>query len=142
MFASLTRTMPKKKLDQVNLFGEGVEFEHIGMVVECLEKAAGEAEHYYDPIQKVKVAFVDLHGVEVEYIEPTAPDSPVAASLKAGRKLVHLCLSTPDIEQSIDVGKRHAFACIGKPVPAVAFDSRRIAWMFSRTYGLIELLER
>ena len=134
--------MEKEQPADVNFFGEGVEFEHVGMVVESIENSAGEAKMTHDPIQKVNVAFVRIHGIEIEYVEPTGPDSPVAATLKRGQTLAHLCFNTPDIGASIEAGKKHGFVCIAKPVPAVAFDSRRIAWMFSRTYGLVELLER
>ena len=126
----------------MNFFGEGVEFEHVGMVVEFIEKTAGKTETTHDPIQKVNLAFIRLHGIQIEYIEPTGPGSPVAATLKKGQKLAHLCFNPPDIEASIEEGKRHGFTCIARPVRAVAFDSRRIAWMFSRTYGLVKLLER
>ena len=75
-------------------------------------------------------------------VEPVGDDSFVAASLKNGQKLVHMCFTTPDIEASIEASKRSGFVCIAKPVPAVAFDNRRIAWLVSLKFGLVELLER
>jgi len=61
--------------------------------------------------------------------------------LKKQQSLYHLCFEVKTIEKAIEMARKHGFHCIAAPVPAKAFGSRRIAWLFSRDYGLVELLE-
>ena len=127
----------------LDVFGEGAEFEHIGLAVASITESAGEEiEIFTDETQRVRVAFVSMHGAPVELIEPLNEKSPVTDSLKKGQKLVHLCFRVPDIETAIKNGRGHGFHLIARPVPATAFEGRRIAWLFSKTYGLVELVER
>ncbi|MFO0860980.1 MAG: VOC family protein [Phycisphaerales bacterium] len=131
---------------QSSLFGEGATIHHVGMVVRSIQTAAAamgvpEIEIVHDPVQKVRVAFVDVQGQCVEFIEPAAPDSPVNNSLSKGIKLAHFCYSVPDIEKAIAHAKAKGLAMIAKPVPAVAFGDRKIAWLYSAHLGLFELVE-
>lgn len=132
--------------EQASLFGDGARVHHVGMVVKSIQSAAGamgvpNIEVVHDPIQKVRVAFVDVQGQCIEFIEPAADDSPVNNSLSKGIKLAHLCYSVPDIDKAIAHAKARGFAMIAKPVPAIAFGDRKIAWLFSAQLGLFELVE-
>ncbi len=128
---------------KLDFFGPGTEFEHVGLVVKSIRDVSGDkAEIYSDDIQKVFVAFVDMHGIRVELIQPKGEDSPVAMNLKKGQKLAHLCYSVPDIREAVRIGRENGYHCIAKPVPAAAFGERPIAWLFSKTYGLVELVEK
>jgi methylmalonyl-CoA/ethylmalonyl-CoA epimerase len=93
-------------------------------------------------MQNVSVAFVDVGGVRIELIEPAAADSPVSLSLDKGQPLVHLCFEVDNLDAAATAARAAGFHQIAKPVPAPALASRRIAWLYSRTYGLMELLER
>jgi methylmalonyl-CoA/ethylmalonyl-CoA epimerase len=128
-------------LHPLDLFGPGTTFHHVGLVVPDIDAAAPGIEKTHDPIQRVNVAFVDLHGSVVELIEPAGEKSPVAASLKKGIKLVHLCYMVPSIEKAIAHAELHECRQVSEPAPAVAFDGRRIVWTYHPTYGLIELIE-
>ena len=126
----------------LNAFGDEAEFDHVGVAVPSIQEAVeADARVVSDETQKVSVAFVNLNGLRVELIEPHGKDSPVASSLESGRQLVHICYRVPDIDAAIQRGREHGFHRIGNATPAVAFSGRRIAWVFSRTYGLVELLE-
>jgi methylmalonyl-CoA/ethylmalonyl-CoA epimerase len=125
----------------LDLFGAGAVFHHVGLVVPDIEGASPGIEQFHDPIQRVHVAFLDLHGVVVELIQPAGASSPVAANLKKGQKLVHLCYEVPDLEGALRYCEERDCRLLSDPTPAVAFDRRRIAWVFHPTYGLIELLE-
>lgn len=124
-----------------NPFGEGAKFHHVGLGVSAIEKLSPESTPVEDPIQKVRVAFIELNGMIVELLEPVGEDSPVRQSLEKGSKLLHLCYTVPDMDVALKHSRQFGFRCIRKPVPAVAFNNRRIAWIFSLQYGLIELLE-
>jgi methylmalonyl-CoA/ethylmalonyl-CoA epimerase len=125
------------------LFGNGTAFHHIGLAVRSIADAAGtDVEVVRDDTQKVSVAFVDMAGVRVELIEPAAEKSPVTLSLQKGQQLVHMCFEVANMDRALEAAKADGFHRLGRPVPARAFANRRIAWVFSRTYGLLELLER
>lgn len=129
---------------ELNLLGDDAVFDHVGLAVHSIEAALGagrEVDIFSDDIQKVSVAFIQMNGVSIELIEPLGEKTPVALSLKKGQQLVHLCFRVPDIEAAIQKGRENGFHCIARPVPAVAFNNRKIAWLFSRTYGLVEILE-
>jgi methylmalonyl-CoA/ethylmalonyl-CoA epimerase len=94
-----------------------------------------------DPRQRVSVAFVETGGITLELIEPLNETSPVLQSLAKGQPLVHLCFRVVDLEAAIAAGKVAGFHRLAAPVPAPAFDGRRIAWVFHPLYGVVELLE-
>jgi methylmalonyl-CoA/ethylmalonyl-CoA epimerase len=97
----------------------------------------------HDPIQKVRVVFMTT-GTEVlvELVEPAAIDSPVSNFLaKSGPGLHHLCFEVGDLDMACSTMRAQGGIITVAPVPAAAFDGRRIAFVFRRE-GLIELLER
>jgi methylmalonyl-CoA/ethylmalonyl-CoA epimerase len=79
--------------------------------------------------------------VTIELLEPLGADSPVARSLQSGTKLVHLCFEVTDLDEALAMSRAAGFHLLGTPLPSPAFDDRRIGWIFSRDYGLIELAE-
>ena len=125
-----------------NFFGIEAKFHHIGIAVHSIKDVSPESKIFIDNTQNVSVAFVSLNGVNVELIEPLNEASPINQSLKKGVKIVHICYEVVDIEQTLEECRTHGFHCIAKPVPATAFEDRRIGWVYSRQYGLIELVEK
>jgi len=124
---------------KLNVFGEDAKFEHIGIAVGSIkESAGGKLEIFDEETQKVRVAFVKINGIDIELIEPLGADSPVTTGLKKGQRLLHICFKVADLKDAIKKAKGHGFHCIAEPVPAQAFEGKKIAWLFSRTYGLIE----
>jgi len=124
-----------------NFFGEHAEFEHAGIAVRSIAETAADAEITEDPVQKVKVAFININGFRVELIEPAAEKSPITSILNKGQSLYHLCFRVTDITKALDTAKKNGFHCIARPVPARAFDDNKIAWVYSKAYGLFELVE-
>lgn len=117
-------------------------FDHVGVAVRSIHDVAGSGVTVTaDPIQRVRVAFVDMGGLRMELIEPFGVPSPIDASLRSGRTLVHLCFRVPDLEAALARARRAGLHQIARPVPAAAFAGRPIAWMFCRRLGLIELVE-
>ena len=123
-------------------FGEGARFHHVGLAVSAIRDVCPGCETTHDPIQRVNVAFVSLNGLDVELIEPADASSPVTASLEKGIKLLHVCYEVDDMEATLRECRRHGFHVIRQPAPATAFDRQRIAFVFSRAFGVVELLER
>lgn len=124
-------------------FGEDAVFHHIGIAVSSLNRVVdSEYPRWDDEVQGVRVAFVDLSSAPIELIEPLSETSPVSGALSCGRPLVHVCFEVSSLAASIGAAGQHGFHLLGTPTPAAAFGSRRIAWVYSKTWGLVELLER
>jgi len=123
------------------LFGPGARFHHVGLGVRSIEQAVSGLEVFEDPIQRVRVAFTELAGVPIELIEPAAENSPIDQSLRKGSKLLHLCYEVPSLKVAMDSAKPHGFRKVSREEPAVAFEMRKIVWLFHAVFGLIELVE-
>lgn len=133
----------------------GLVLHHVGFVVADI--AAGmrgfvdalaanwDGRIFHDPLQKVKVAFLctKTGDAMIELVEPAAPDSPVARFLKEkGGGLHHLCYEVGDLAASMTEWKDRGALVVKRPLPAVAFEGRRIGWVVTRERLLVELLER
>lgn len=127
---------------------------HIGVVVKDIPRAAaGYIETYgyevksaviHDPQQTAHVQFLQLPGDAV-YLELVAPDreaSKLTNALKKGGGLNHVCYSTADIEAACRDLRGRGLFVLQPPVPAVAFDGRRIAWLMGPDGVPVELVER
>ena len=128
-------------LVEISALGEGARPDHIGLVVPSIEQASPESVAVFDPEQKVRVAFISLSGMTVELVEPVGEESPVMNSLRKGNRLLHICYTVPDLPLALAAAEQSGFFCLSAPVPAVAFGGRRIAWIFHKVFGLVELLE-
>ncbi len=144
---------------QVELHSKGSrKLHHIGFVLASIEKNAAAFASFlgatwneniiYDPLQKVRVAFLKGGHAEdclFELVEPAGDDSPVSRFLAGGGGLHHLCYEVADLESEIAVCIATGAILVRPPVPAVAFGGRRIAWMRTiprlRPGLLVELLE-
>lgn len=126
----------------LKLKGDNLKFHHLGIAVANLKEVGETTVPVHDPIQGVTVAFADLYGCPVEFIAPAKLDSPVSESLKENRKLVHICFEVDNLEKTILEAQISGFVIVHEPVPAKAFGGRRIAWLYSRVFGLVEFLER
>jgi methylmalonyl-CoA/ethylmalonyl-CoA epimerase len=103
-----------------------------------------ESGPFDDPIQKVRVCFLrrKTHdGLLVELISPLDTTSPVNGYLSKGLGAYHICYEVADLEQSQAEMRAQKCLPIAAPAPAVAFGGRRIAWWFTPTRHLIELVE-
>ena len=129
-------------MQHIDFFGQDAEFDHVGVAVASLDKAMPGLEQTLDPHQQVRVAFVQLHGVCVELVEPAGDQSPVAGLVRKGQHLYHVCYRVSDLEAAMRQARQHGLHCIAQPAPAPAFQDRRIAWVYSRAFGLFELLEK
>lgn len=84
---------------------------HVGIAVRSIDaqrdfyenQLGAEFECYEDvPSQQVRVGFFRVGDVRLELLEPTSPDSAIAAFLeKRGEGLHHLAFSVDDIQQRI-----------------------------------------
>lgn len=129
---------------------------HVGVAVPDIDAAASALESIFgyrvisgpfdDPIQKVTVNFMtqsDDDAVEIELITPLTEDSPLRTMLnKNGGGAYHLCFQTNDIEGALAHARSKGCIVVSNPVPAIAFGGRRIAWFYTKTRQLFELVEQ
>lgn len=128
-------------MKEYSFFGEDAVFHHFGLAVESIKQLCDECEPVHEKTQKVSLAFVDFNGIRMELLEPEGPDSPILRNLQSGSKLLHLCFEVPDLDRAIENCRPHGFHRLGPPVTTPVFDGRRLAWVFSRQFGLYELVE-
>jgi methylmalonyl-CoA/ethylmalonyl-CoA epimerase len=95
-----------------------------------------------DPIQRVRIAFVQVPGGSLELIEPMSPDSPVQKILSRQRGgLYHVAYATPAFDRGMTEMVAKGCRPLAKPVPAAAFDQRRIVFFMTPHFDLVELVE-
>jgi methylmalonyl-CoA/ethylmalonyl-CoA epimerase len=130
-------------------------FHHIGFVVASIADSVQgfiDALHtdwdgviFHDPNQLVRVTFLrgkNAGSPRLELVEPAAEDSPVIPFLKKGGGLHHLCYEVENLEQQLTFCRSKGSLIARPPLPAVAFDGRRIAWVYTKNKLLLEYLER
>lgn len=132
----------------------GVRLHHIGYVLASIEEnaesfarslcATWDGKVVFDPLQQVRVSF--LQGANtadslIELVEPGGLESPVSRFLNQGGGLHHLCYEVADIETYLEFCKSVGTRVFRRPVPAVAFGGRRIAWALTKQKLLVEFLE-
>jgi methylmalonyl-CoA/ethylmalonyl-CoA epimerase len=127
---------------------------HVGFVVSSIAQsgerfarpiaAAWDGRIFEDPHQKVRVAFFypEVNGPSIELVEPASDDSPVTKFLQRGGGLHHVCYEVDSLEEQLQASRRDGAALVKPPLPAVAFEGRRIAWVITPLKLLIEYLER
>ncbi len=125
-----------------HFFGEGARFEHAGIAVKSISNEVEVAGITEDSVHKVKVAFIYIDDIKVELVEPINEKSPVTNILKKGQSLYHMCFSVPDLEKAVKAARGNGFHCISRTAPGKAYDNARVTWVFSKVYGLFELIER
>jgi methylmalonyl-CoA/ethylmalonyl-CoA epimerase len=133
----------------------GFKLRHVGVAVASLGPATETLSALFgyrvvsgpfdDPLQKVSVNFLtasDQDAAEIELIAPLSEDSPITSMLaKSGGGAYHLCFETANIDQALVHAKNNGCMIVSPPVPAVAFGGRRIAWIYTRSRQLFELVE-
>jgi methylmalonyl-CoA/ethylmalonyl-CoA epimerase len=127
--------------------------EHIGVAVPDIERAVSQYADtlgykllrgpYDDPQQQARVAFIGtaMGDTQLELVAPLAPGSQVERVLAKGQSLYHICYEVPNIAEAIAHLRAQKCVLISGPTPAVAYDGRPIAWLYTPTRQLTELVE-
>ena len=125
---------------------------HIGIAVESIEQWIG---FYRDvlgldyggseevPEQKVRVAFLTIGESNIELLEPTSDDSPIAKFLeKRGSGIHHVAIQVDDIEAAL-ARHQEAGARLIDSTPRVGAHNMKIAFIHPKASGgvLLELCE-
>jgi methylmalonyl-CoA epimerase len=127
--------------------------DHVGIAVEKLDAALPVWEGVLGMVlagteevveQKVRTAFLPVGGTEVELLEPTDPESPIAKFIAAkGQGVQHLAFRVEDLDASLEELRAKGVRLIDE-VPRRGAGGARIAFLHPKSTGgvLIELCER
>lgn len=140
----------------INMIGGNVvvnKVDHIGIAVSNLE----ESIKFYQEIlglklhgtevveeQKVKVAFLPIGDTEVELLEATTPESPIAKFIETkGQGVQHIAFRVDNIEAALDDMRAKGIRLIDEK-PRYGAGGARIAFLHPKSTNgvLIELCER
>ena len=126
-------------------------FHHIGIACRDIEKTKAfyllmgynASPVVEDPLQHVRISFLEKDGApRLELLEPFDEKSPVARTLATvGVSPYHMCYEVQDIEAAVADLRKQRFLLVNGPVPACAMENRRIAFLYQKNNGLIELVE-
>ncbi len=132
---------------------KALKVDHIGIAVSNLD----EAVKVYTEVlglelagteiveeQKVRVAFLPVGDTEVELLESTSPDGPIAKFIeKNGEGIQHIAFKVENIEEAIQAMKDKGLKMIDES-PRYGAGGAKIAFMHPKSTGrvLIELSER
>jgi methylmalonyl-CoA/ethylmalonyl-CoA epimerase len=135
--------------------GDTTSLHHVGFVVRHITEAAEgfvstlkmqwNGRIFHDPVQTVRVTFLQHESPNlpmVELVEPESEQSRVAAFLRRGGGLHHLCYEVDSLKAHLDAVIAGGAVLLLDRTPAVAFGNREIAWVCTRERLLLEYLER
>jgi len=132
----------------------GRRMHHVGYVVHSIDScvqgfqrsldAVWDGVVFEDRCQKVKVAFLSTGDSDtlIELVEPNAADAPVRRFLaETGGGLHHVCYEVDELDRELAATRTRGGLIAKRPMAAVAFGGRRIAWIITAEKLLVELLE-
>ena len=103
-----------------------------------LHKKAKASKIFFDKNQDVEICLIKVcNGPLLEIVA----GEKVNNYIKKNISYYHLCYEVSDIDNKIDEMKLNGAKLISKPKPAIAFNNRKVAFMYT-CYGIIELLEK
>ncbi len=125
---------------------------HVAVVVDDMEKSLSfwrdalgmEMDELREvPSEQSQVAFLPLHGSEVELVRPTTGDSGIAKYLaKRGPGFHHICLEVDDLAGMLAQLKASGVRLVSE-APRTAADGRQYAFVHPESTGgvLVELYQ-
>ena len=126
--------------------------DHIGIAVKDLEKACDAFSQLNIKVsgkelveeQKVKVAFLPVGDSELELLESTSPDGPIARFIeKKGEGIQHIAFKVNNLEKMLEELKKEGVRLIDEK-PRYGAGGAKIAFLHPKSTNgiLIELCER
>ena len=126
--------------------------DHIGIAVKDLEKACDAFNQLNIKVagkelveeQKVKVAFLPVGDSELELLESTSPDGPIARFIeKKGEGIQHIAFKVNNLEKMLEELKKEGVRLIDEK-PRYGAGGAKIAFLHPKSTNgiLIELCER
>ncbi len=126
-------------------------FHHIGVAVRSIDLTATiyvnagykRSATIFDPVQNVSICWLIKENMPtVELLAPVDEVSPVCKNLeKNGVSPYHTCYVVSDIEDTVANLRKMKYIVVSKPVEAIAIHNSKVAFLYNKNIGLIELVE-
>lgn len=125
-------------------------FHHLGVACRDLDdEQAGLRCLGYEPVgarftdslQGIIGVFVEGLGPRLELLAPLKGSAVLDPWLRGGSRVYHLAYEVADMEEAVSAASGADARRISGPVPAVAFEGRRICFLMLRIRLLVELIE-
>lgn len=129
-----------------------MEVDHIGYAVKNMDRAIDvlyELGFIFEPEisdeeRNIRISFGQMDGYKIELVSPLDKErtSPVDQYLKntVGTPY-HICYRSNGLDDEVAMLKARGFKVIIEPRPAVAFNGKRVVFLFNLGIGLIEIVE-
>lgn len=126
---------------------------HVGYAVKDIQKAIKEFEelgyekksYVEDKERNVFIAFMKNGEEVVELIAPVINGMKTALGdilKKKGPGPYHICYCVDDLEKTIQEMQKNKYIIVVPPQEACAIGGKKVTFMWNKTLGLIELVER
>jgi methylmalonyl-CoA/ethylmalonyl-CoA epimerase len=128
----------------------GLQFHHVGVACADIDKETRqfavlgyctEGDDFEDPIQGIRGRFLGGPAPRLELLMNIEGSTVLSPWLAANVKLYHLAYETHDMTRTIEQLAKLGAKVVRAPVPAVAFQGRRIAFLMLPNRLLVELIE-
>ncbi len=124
----------------------GIAVRHLEDAVPVWETALGGSASAPEtvPNQKVRVAFLEVGGTYLEFLEPTTADSAVGRFLEQrGAGMHHVALGVPNVDRKLAELKARGYAVVDE-VGRPGARGRRVGFAHPAAFGgvLVEFVER
>ena len=127
--------------------------DHIGYAVKSIEKSKfifeklgfSFEELIIDDKRNLKIQFGNNGFERIELLEIYDINKPSPIDLflsKIGPTPYHICYKSNNIEEDICLLKSKGFMLVHSPDSAIAFNNKKVAFMFQKDIGIIELVEK
>lgn len=125
---------------------------HVGYAVKDINRAIKQCEllgytqesYTKDLKRNVLISFMRNQNQTIELVAPIKNGEETALGdilKKKGPGPYHICYEVFDLNKAIDQMEKDGFMLIKAPEEACAIDNKRVAFMWSRILGMIELVE-
>lgn len=131
-----------------------MKFDHIGIVVECIEESRAIFERdfsgfssskvYLDKEIDVKIQFIEYENSnKIELIEPLSEVSPIRSVLEKKNisNIHHLAYLCENIEETCNSFRDKGYGFLTKFYNAEAFNGARVIFLLSPLNFIVELIE-
>ncbi len=128
-----------------------LQIDHIGYAVRKMNEAIHEMEPLgyvfektiKDEARNIMITFGNLKESRIELVAPLTDGSPVERILKnLGPMPYHICYCSDDFKKDTEKLCGGGYKMILLPAPAVAFNGRRVVFLYSLAVGLVEIVEK
>lgn len=121
----------------------GIAVRNLGEALQFYRDVLGLAPHPEEQADGARIASLPFGESEVELLEPTEPDSPIARFLeRRGPGIHHVCYRVPDLDAALEAARAAGYQLVDA-TPRRGAGGCRIAFLHPKSTAgtLIELTE-